>query len=290
MQRIIQIGICIFTIFFPISALADVPPNISAWSRGGTILIKFDAAYINQQNTNAEQWNGWGYSFHGEDGINQELFSLLTTSTKDSLWEEYFANGNAELQIKRPFLCGDDEYSQMCSETNDDIIMNQRLVSDAWYVLLRPANGFSNEYSLRYHVLSVQLSMKDSKLDDTKHKLHTQPLEYTHCQSIDLYLQKTERSQLPFHYSYDGLEVEVFPIEDVYIAVIKEQSATKEMVSCARIYIGSEQNGMEVLGYLDHSKGVYCCVLNEAEFNALESGSNVYIDHNTSLAEEPWPF
>ena len=153
-------------------------------------------------------------------------------------------------------------------------MMNRRHIGGAWYLTYRPGADIRKalekqkklDVALRFTVYT--LTRRGDALTAFGGGLWAD----------EAFTLKPERSKnevmLKRDATQDGApQLAVYDDMGACICVLHQQPALQSCLAGASLRIDGVDCGIRMTGYADGEEGIYCCVLTDAEFNALENGA-----------------
>lgn len=255
MKKILAIILMIMLSFSAMAA--DVPQAVS---RGGTVVIQIPWEWINSAEMGGTWWGG---IYQGEDErLTDVLFNMLPPSEVASA----VLGGYSGARMIRTF-----GFNGWDSKA---LRMSSRPLEDAWYCVVRPEYGFSNNIVMYSTVMEYSLIVQDGVASGNleREKVDQNPINIPVTAMDDL--------KASWKKDYSGFSLSLFPVQQVYIAVIYEKNAPADDLSNTRLLIPMtgydyEEVCIDLDGYMDGKTGVYCCVLSGEEALQITEGAAV---------------
>lgn len=243
----------------------DVGEDVQGVVRGGTILVRFSDAWLAQPElTGVFGWSA-DNEYTGQEA-DQLLAEYLHGDVYNSFLADYMADGSAEGRARNPVIL----------ETDGELVMNHRHIGSDWYIIVRPAKKFDNDWEMYWRINGIKLRMEDGSLF-TNFDLQTVE------EHKKLKLARGGSEGPVFEVENDAMQMAVYRELDANIAVIYEKNADKDFLEAAQLRIPGMVRGIEMDGYMDGSRGVYCCTLTDAELALLHNGAQAQIWHKPLL-------
>lgn len=237
--------------------------GISAVARGRTIVVRISDDWMAPLSMNPP----FGFSSVTCANETEERIRLtywFSDSERDSFLNLADAFGYNEETIRRPSISDVD---------NDLIVMNRRRMDDCWYLVIRPDKSFKNTYGVQMSFADVSAVWQFDQLT-VSIEGETEPAAY------QLNIQSANDSKAIFDKSGGRLRMVVFDELGANIAVIYKKNASSAEAKYAQLSIEGLDHIIELEGYKDGSRAVYCCVLSDNELRALESGASIALAHD----------
>lgn len=243
----------------------DAGENVQAVVRGGTIVVHFSDAWL----AKPELTGVFGWSpdseYTGEEA-DQLLAEYLHGNAYNSFLADYLADGSAEGRARNPVIL----------ETNGELVMNHRHIGSDWYTIVRPTERFDNSWDMYWRINGIKLRMDGDSL-------FTNFDQQTVEEHKMLKLTRGGSDGPVFETENDAMQMVVYRELDANIAVIYEKSADKDFLEAAQLRIPGTAQGIEMDGYMDAGRGVYCCTLTDAELALLQNGAQAQVWHKPML-------
>lgn len=237
--------------------------GISAVARGRTIVVRISDEWMEPLSMDPP-FGLSSFTCANEVEERIRLTYLFSDSERDSFLNLADAFGYNEETIRRPNISDVD---------NDLIVMNSRRMEDCWYMVIRPDKSFKNTYSMQMSFSDVSATLQFDQLTVSTEG-ETAPATY------QLNVQSANDSKAIFEKSGGKLRMVVFDELGAYIAVIYKKNATSSEAKYAQLTIKGLDHIIELEGYKDGSKAVYCCVLSDSEMQALKDGATIALSHD----------
>lgn len=222
--------------------------------RGGTLVVCFSDEWLSKPEVTGV--------FVGIDVIRRTgaeadawLAEHLHGDRYAAFLDAYAKNGYAETAARSPVILRRD----------GELIMNTRHIGSRWYVTVRPDTAPKKSWEMYWRINEEDVRMRDGTLETAFARQTLE--EYT-----DLKLQQAQNAKSVFEQSYDTLQLTVYREMDANIAVIYEPGANADFLDNVVLTIGG-RHITELFGYMDGDMGIYCCVLGDAELDALRGGT-----------------
>lgn len=247
--------------------MEDAGEDVLAVVRGGTIVIRFSDAWL----AKPELEGVFGFSSDSEyagEEAETLLAEYLHGDAYNSFLADYMADGKAEGRARIPAILA----------TDGELIMNHRHVGEHWYVIVRPAEKFSNSWEMYWRIDGIKLRWEDGGLAAN---FDQQTLE----KHKKLKLSACGSEGPAFKIENDELQMDIYREMDTNIAVIYEKDADADFLADARLRIPGMKQDIELNGYMDGKLGVYCCTLTEGELELLRRQAQPEIRHKPLLED-----
>ena len=258
-------GVC--PVCFPIEN--DMLQAPQAVSRGGTIMVRFSDAWLNDHElTGVFGFMGQDYTSGAEAHklLGQYLHGEAYNTFMQTLQESGSAIGRANTPVILP-------------DGDSGIIMSRRHIGSDWYIIVRPAEKFNKKWDMYWRVSSLHLQMQDGTLA-TEFDLQTVEDHYS------LKLTSMNNSRAVYTRENDDLAIEVYEALGGSIAVIREKHVELKGLENVRLVIGGRDEGIELSGYADGTDFVYCCMLTGAELNLLRGNARAELWHTEHVSND----
>lgn len=246
------------------SAMAAQEPQ--AVSRGGTLVLRIPHEWIDSVKLGACWWNSIFQST--DETAAQVLFQYIAPERAEAL----AAQGDFSDEIVRTLYIS--EYA------NNALQMSVRPLNDGWYAAIRPKEDFDDRWSFLPSISEYRFSCEHGQAGGSAE------LEYVDEASFSLQIKSMDGMKAAWEKDIDNFRLRLYPVQEVYIAVIHENGTAEEDLKYAQLHIDlpTVYNFGDVFiklsGYLDGGKGVYCCVLSGEEAEAIMNGGRVYMAHD----------
>ena len=240
---------------------AEVPKAVS---RGGTIVIRIPYEWMDSQQL-VGSW--WGSIDHPVGDTKEQVLFPIIPPDEVANW---VLQGSMEEEMIRLFAVAQAESKAKT--------MSRRPLNDHYYVVIRPEEKFGGSFDLYYSVSEWGLSMSDDTVHgDLKLDQETQKLK--------LKIDALDGIKTEWKKDFGGFGISLFAVQDVYIAVIEEPGVKAEDLDYTQLYIDAPGYDFDYFyirmeGYMDGKKGVYCCVLSEAEAKLMMDDVSVRLEHD----------
>ena len=236
---------------FPVNADMDA----RAMVRGGTIVVRIPQTWLDRERQVQGVFAAAEYNHYEGDAMYARLSELLHGEAYAAFMDAYMQDDHAETIARVPDIIWPD----------GDLIMNERHLGGAYYIVLRPAAEFDDSYTTYMRFFEYDLSLKDGVLEENMSR------EWVD-NSFEITLHRTGGNAV--HTAEIGnLSVTVFREMDTNIAVITERNADRNFISYKPLHIGNVDTGVRVSGYMEGTNAVYCCVLTDAELGLLQKSA-----------------
>lgn len=237
------------------------PP--AAVARGGTIVVKFSDAWVN-----AHELTGV-FGFSGESGYSgvqalRQLAAYLHGDAYNAFLTSWLQNGKAEGRANAPYIL----------PVNGTLVLHRRHIGENWYIILRPQEKFSGAWNMYWRVSSYHLRAEGETLYS---EFDQQTVEETY----KLDVQALNGSE-PVYRREGETAIEVYQALEGNIAVIREENPCAQIES-VQLRIGGRSDGIELSGYVDGTSAVYCCILTDAELEALRANARAELWHTEAV-------
>ena len=252
--------------------------------RGRTAVIRVDRSRI-QNYVDADNW----HFPQTEDSFQIERIDIndawlrvnLEDAEYNAFMEDYNADGHAFYAKVRDIDCFNNTYDRdnRLTPQFDRLIMNERETSDGWYIVFHQNQTFKSTGTSRYGIELVGACCFAAEKIVAQSGAESEFSAY-------IYRGKWLPDDLISITPYDGgaseqiqrgdISFEIFAGLDTHIAVITKSASEKTFVESAVLKIGNIAS-VNVTGYLDSNRAVYCCVLLDSEWKALVDGANAYM-------------
>lgn len=235
--------------------------DVQAASRGGTIVVCFSDAWLNEPElTGVFGWSGGG-SYSGAE-CQAVLAENLHGDAYNRFMEDYLQNGSAEGRANTPHILSADGL----------LVMNKRHIGSDWYIVVRPREKFEDSWNMYWRVSSLSLQMEQ----DT---LHADFDQQTVEEIRELKIDRMDGSEPVYQRSGDALDIAVYAALDGNIMVLREKDAADRNLEDVRLRISGAPDGVDIAGYPENDAAVYCCMITDAELEALQNNARVEISH-----------
>jgi len=237
--------------------------GISAVARGRTIVVRISDDWMAPLSMEPP----FGFSSFTCANDTEErirLTRLFSDSGRESFLNLADAFGYNEETSRRPHISDVD---------NDLIVMNSRRMDGCWYLVIRPDKSFKNTYS-------VKMSFSDVSAVWQFDQLTVSTEGETQTATYQLNIQSANDSKAIFDKSGGKLRMVVFDELGANIAVVYKRNASSAEAKYAQLTIEGMDQIIELEGYKDGSKAVYCCVLSDGEMQALKDGASIALAHD----------
>lgn len=233
--------------------------------RGGTIVSRTTEAY-----GESDEWESHEI-FAGvmdETVTGAEAYRVLSDyANGDELAElmEIFASGEStEVWIREPFIIGLDSEKWGRLER----LLNARHINGCWYQCLRAVDGSKIQpHDLRWRFADTYLRMEDGALT------------YAFCNEVtdvpELKIDKNSKEEQLYFEKREGVSVRIMREMDIYICVIREPGADKDLLEKVELRIAGSYAPIVLNGYMEGDEAVYVCVLSEGEYRVIAGGADV---------------
>lgn len=244
----------------------DSGEDVQAVSRGGTIVVRFSDAWLNTHElTNVLAWST-DDTYEGSQAW-QMLGEYLHGADYCAFAEAYLEKGRAEGRSNTPYILSDQA-----------MVMSRRHIGSSWYIVVRPQKKFRNDWSMYWRVSSLNLHMENDVLTS---RFDLQTIE----ENRELALERLDEIDIRFSGDYEGFSMEVYDALDGHVAVIREESAQTDHLEDAKLMIEGMTASVDLLGYAEGRDGVYCCMLTDAELDALMNRAQAQLWHEEALLD-----
>ena len=229
-----------------------------AVSRGGTIVVKFSDAWLNAHELTGVFGFSGESSYPGVQGLRQ-LGAYLHGESYDAFLEAWLESGFAEGRASTPYIL----------PVNGALVMHRRHIGPYWYIIMRPQEKFSGAWSMYWRVSSYRLR---AEADTLYSEFDRQTVEETRSLAVE-----AMHGSAPVLQRQSGsLVIEVYNALNGNIAVIREENPGGSLEN-VQLMIGGRNEGIELSGYMDGAAAVYCCMLTDAELEALQANARMEI-------------
>ena len=228
--------------------------------RGRTAVIRVDRSRI-QNYVDAEGQFSMENPQTERIAVNDAWLRVnLEDAEYNAFMEDYNADGHAFYAKVRDVICP--------ADGADRLIMNARETSDGWYIVFRQKSG-DGAYEIGFDAEKiVAQSGAENEFMAYQYRERTLPDDLISIAPYDGGAgEQIQRGDIAF---------EIFAGLDTHIAVITKSASEKTFVESAVLKIGNIAS-VNVTGYLDGDRAVYCCVLLDSEWKALVDGTNAYL-------------
>lgn len=238
----------------------DDGTGVRAAARGGTIVVRFSDARM----ANAELTGVFGWSvdsvYEGAAG-ETKLAAYLHGDAYNAFLAEYARSGSATDEAREPDVVA----------VHGERILSVRHIGGYWYVVVRPSEKFGDSWNMYWRIDGIWLHMEDGTL---RTNFDLQTVEET----LEVALERESGATPVYSAAAEGFTIEIYRALDANVAVICEASGDADALENACLLVGSCAQ-IELRGYMDGDSAVYCCVLNDAELEALRSGEAARLLH-----------
>lgn len=197
------------------------------------------------------------------------LADYLSSETYVDFLSDYQARGSARASASQPRILA----------LGNELVLSRRHLNGAWYFAVRIREPLRETFfdvaswTMNWRTDAFQLRMEDDVLicDYTTN---------TQTEKLDLRIE-VQSTEPIFEESFGELHFYVTQAMNEYIALILRRA--DDAVPDAELVIG-ERAGIPLTGHINAGTDVYCCVLTEAELNALRTGATAEL-----RARASWP-
>lgn len=246
-------------------AQEDAGEDVQAVVRGGTIVLCFSDAWLAQP----ELTGVFGFSPDDEyigEAAERYLAECLHGDAYNRFMADFQSDGSAEAYARIPAILAMD----------GELIMNSRHIGCNWYVVVRPKEKLGDQWKMYWRINGIRLQRS---ADSLYANFDMQTLE----EYKNVRLERGGGNGAIFEARSDTVELFVYRELNTNIAVIYETNADVDFLENAELRIDGNPQGIEIDGYLDGVRGVYCCVLDDAELALLQNGAQVSVWHESPL-------
>ena len=143
--------------------------------------------------------------------------------------------------------------------------MNFRRINGAWYQVVHAYENLSDVWEIAVDVNFSEVWTEG----DTLFTLFNESEE----EKAEVPLERTKGAKTVFSGEYDNLTLSVYEAMDTHIAVFHEPNGNTDVLENVGLDIGAHKTDVLMNGYMSGKKAVFCCVLTDAELQALENGA-----------------
>lgn len=207
-------------------------------------------------------------SYEG-DAAYRMLADYLSGEAYVGFLSDYQVRGSAQASASQPRILA----------LGNELVLSRRHLNGVWYFAVRIREPLRetffdvDSWTMNWRTDAFQLRMEDDVLicDYTTN---------TQTEKLDLRIE-VQSTEPIFEESFGELHFYVTQAMNEYIALILRRA--DDAVPDGELVIG-ERAGIPLTGHINAGADVYCCVLTEAELNALRSGATAEL-----RARAPWP-
>lgn len=223
--------------------------------RGGTLVVAIADTFLEQQEM-AGVFNWQSQSPVEGAAAVETLSEYLNGDQYLELMADYRDAGAAQGLARIP--------EWVCQE--GETLLSRRHLGGMWYLALRTGTEPGERWTLDLQIRGIGLHYEQDALYNN-FEFQTQP------ERLQLELERA-REETVFQKTQGTLSVEVYRELDMNIAVFYDQ-AKNAPEDAVRLYIGGRMPGIALSGYQDGDFWVSCCVLSDAELEALKRGDSM---------------
>lgn len=149
-----------------------------------------------------------------------------------------------------------------------ETLLSRRHLGGMWYLALRTGTELGERWTLNWQIRGIGLHYEQDALYNN-FKFQTQ------SDRLQLELERA-REETVFEKTQGTLSVDVYRELDMNIAVFYDQ-AKHGPEDAMLLRVGGRMPGIELCGYQDGDLWVSCCVLTDAELQALKRGDSMQL-------------
>lgn len=275
--------------------------GVQSTVRGGTLVIRVpDQWMLDRPAEETEDNFDYRYDAYADDffdgaGLAEMARQLHGAAYRDLLteWEAYDAARQADESPSEILsLAPEPAHAREpgIAPAENGLLMHQRHVGGAWYLVYRPGDADRKRLS-KDGKLAVDLYFTINTLraegtvyaDDPERRgfaLNVYPGGlWQNLGHLTTLKPKKSKNKTDFEASSENepdgssLKLTVYRDMDANICVLHQSPASPEALIEARLLIDGLDAGIALAGYSDGEDGIYCCVLTDAEVNALKNGA-----------------
>ena len=234
--------------------------GVRAAARGGTIVLRFSDAWMAEPELTGVF--GWSVDSVYEGAAGEtKLAEYLHGEAYNAFLAEYARSGSATVEAREPDVVA----------IHGERILSRRHIGGYWYVVVRPAEKFGDSWGMYWRIDGLQLCMENGAL---RTNFEQQTVEET----LEVALERESGASPVYSAAAEGFSIEIYRALDMNVAVIYEARGDADALENACLLLGSCAQ-IELCGYMDGDSAVYCCVLDNAELEALRSGVDARLLH-----------
>lgn len=203
--------------------------------------------------------------------------SILESISTEHGLDDIKANDLVNLAGK---AASDVQEVRVAAPADDTLVLSLRVIDGDAYMVLRPGSAYSDKNPLKWR---VEVFGRDLFLFDAQDRMLSGA---SNVLSSTPDVKKQDYSRV-FEAVYGDLDIAVYrALGTSNIAVLHLDGAKEGDALTGMVRIDDDATGAPVSGYIANEKGVFCCVLTDAELSALKAGAVPVLDLSGESASD----